>query len=92
MAAAKALINDGSCPKVEADQDLCGDDATSYYTEFEYQGNRVIVASGIPNHDAEHDAEEPNPNTRCKQMNMEITLLFLWPDTPQVYSVFLSNR
>ena len=72
------MIDDGSCPDVEADESLCEEDATSYYTEFEYQGQRVIVASGVPNHDAEHDAERPNPNFRCKQMNKKLTrMLFV---------------
>ena len=47
--------------------DSCGDSAESYYAEFEYNGQRVVINNGIPDHDAENDATNPNPNTRCER-------------------------
>ena len=47
-------------------------DAESYYEVFEYDGDRVIISSGSPNHDSEDalgtlvDGGELNPNRRCK--------------------------
>ena len=31
-----------------------------------YRGKTVVVASGAPDHRAEHDAPRQNPNTRCE--------------------------
>ena len=45
----------------------CGDNATSYYAEFEYEGQRVVIVNGIPDHDAENDQFVVNPNTRCER-------------------------
>jgi len=64
--AAKALIDAGTCEVVSSNDD-CGDDGESYYEEFEYNGYRVIINSGIPDHDAENDATNPNENTRCER-------------------------
>ena len=49
VTAAKALIDAGSCPDI-ASNDNCGDNATSYYSEFEYNGWRYVVTSGAPDH------------------------------------------
>ena len=43
----------------------CGDNATSYYYEFEYEDQRVVIVNGIPDHDAENDQLVDNTNTRC---------------------------
>ena len=40
---------------------------TGYYNEFEYNGMRVVVSSGAPDHEAEHDQLKNNPNTRCER-------------------------
>ena len=47
--------------------DSCGDSADSYYAEFEYNGQRVVIINGIPDHDAENDQFTVNPNTRCER-------------------------
>jgi len=62
----KAYIDAGTCGQITTG-DSCGDSAESYYSEFEYNGRRVVIANGIPNHDAEHDQYFVNPNTRCER-------------------------
>merc|ERR1712131_415363 len=62
----KSYIDAGTCGEVTTG-DSCGDSAESYYSEFEYNGRRVVIANGIPNHDAEHDQYFVNPNTRCER-------------------------
>ena len=66
----KALIDSGATTSISSDYDTCGDAATSYYEEFEYNGNRVIISSGIPNHEAEESLLYSdgffNPNVRCE--------------------------
>ena len=59
----KSYIDAGSCGEISTGS-LCGDEATSYFTEFEYLGKRVIITNSIPDHEAESDAVKPNPNTR----------------------------
>ncbi len=54
------------CPPV-AQNSACGDDARGIYKEFVFKDRRVIVTSGVPVHEAEHDAPEPNPNKRCER-------------------------
>ena len=61
MIAAKALIDAGTCDTVVASSSKCGDDAISYFADFEYNGYRVIISSGIPDHDAEHVMLVSNP-------------------------------
>jgi hypothetical protein len=61
----KSFIDAGTCTSTLANTN-CGDSATSYYNEFEYNGQRVVIASGIPDHIAETDAVKQNPNTRCE--------------------------
>ena len=61
----KGYIDAGTCDATSANTN-CGDSATSYYNEFEYNGQRVIIANGIPDHTAESDALKSNPNTRCE--------------------------
>ena len=63
MILVKSYIDAGTCGEVSSSS-LCGDDATSYYKEFEYLGNRVVITNSIPDHEAESDALNPNPNTR----------------------------
>ena len=62
----KGYIDEGKCDSVTTGSS-CGDNATSYYAEFEYNGRRVVIANGIPNHDAEHDQFKVNPSTRCER-------------------------
>ena len=59
----KSYIEAGSCGEISTGS-LCGEEASSYYKEFEYLGNRVIITNSIPDHEAESDAVKPNPNTR----------------------------
>ena len=67
----KALIDRGTCSPVST-TDNCDSDATSYYETFAYNGQRVIISSGAPDHASEDEAccfEENggmNPNRRCK--------------------------
>merc|ERR1712112_406832 len=61
----KGYIDDGTCAETSKTT-TCGDDASSYYNEFTYNGNRVVISSGIPDHPAENDALDPNPNERCE--------------------------
>jgi len=49
---------------VETLTDYCGDDAISYYEEYETSDYRYVIISGVPSHAAEYDQENPNPNTR----------------------------
>merc|ERR1719499_190595 len=53
----KEYIDAGTCDSASANS-ICGDDATSYYQEFEYNGQRVVSSNGIPDHTAESDAVE----------------------------------
>ena len=62
----KSYIDSGTCGAVTTGSS-CGDSAESYYREFEYNGRRVVVANGIPDHEAEHDQYFVNPNTRCER-------------------------
>ena len=59
------------------DGSKCGENGTSHYETFEYNDQRVIIISGIPNHAAETDMyltfnphptiqPLPNPHVRCK--------------------------
>jgi len=63
---AKALIDSGTCDSV-ASNGICGDSATSYYRVFEYNGARVVLSSGVPDHPAEYGQVKPNPNKRCEK-------------------------
>ena len=63
MSLVKAYIEAGTCDEVSTGS-LCGEEATSYYKEFEYLGQKVIITNSIPDHEAESDAVKPNPNTR----------------------------
>jgi len=62
----KGYIDAGTCDSVSTGS-TCGTNATSYYSSFEYNGYRVVIANGIPDHDAEEDALSSNPNTRCER-------------------------
>ena len=74
VTAAKALIDAGTCDAVSPNS-ICGTDATSYYKEFEYNGMRVILSSGVPDHDAESDQLVSNPNERCERWQyMEVPI------------------
>merc|ERR1711892_567684 len=59
----KSNLDEGTCPTTSTTT-VCGDDATSYYNQFEYNGQRVVISNGIPDHPAEEDALNPNPNER----------------------------
>jgi len=74
VTAAKALIDAGTCDAVSPNSN-CGTDATSYYKEFEYNGMRVVLSSGVPDHDAESDQLVSNPNERCERWQyMEVPI------------------
>ena len=62
----KGYIDAGTCDSVTTGSS-CGDNATSYFTSFEYNGYRVVVSNGIPDHDAEHDQVHANKNVRCER-------------------------
>ena len=74
----KALIDAGTCADVESTSN-CGDDAEGYYETFEYNGQRVIIVSGAPNHAAESELFLSdgyfNPNSRCKRMGRKRFIL-----------------
>ena len=61
----KALIDAGTCNDVSANDD-CADDAESYYHTFEYDGSRIVVSSGCPDHKAEWDQKGPISDKRCE--------------------------
>ena len=82
----KGYIDAGTCGSVSFtaySAAECGDNAASYYKEFEYGGKRVQVTNNvsnkyfplkwnifchcyqIPDHAAEHDQLQSNPNKRC---------------------------
>merc|ERR1712055_251616 len=67
MLAAKALIDAGTCDSVSSNSVCGGDSDTSYFKDFQYNGYRVVISNGIPDHEAEHDAPSANPNTRCER-------------------------
>ena len=74
VTAAKALIDAGSCDSVTSNG-ICGPIAESYYKVFEYNGKRVVISSGVPDHPAETDQVKPNPNIRCERWQyMEIPI------------------
>ena len=60
-----ALIDAGTCEEISSNSN-CGDEATGYYHTFEYQGSRIVISSGAPDHDAEYNQLSANPNSRCK--------------------------
>ena len=48
----------------------------SYYSEVVTGSTRSVMANGIPNHNYESDATNPNPNSACEQrvvMNLPIS-------------------
>ena len=49
-----------------ASNTCCGDDAVGYMAVCEDGDYNYILASGAPDHEAEYDQENANPNTRCK--------------------------
>jgi hypothetical protein len=56
----------GTCGAVSTGT-KCGTNGTSYYKSFTYNGKRVIIVSGIPDHSAETGQIKANPNTRCER-------------------------
>ena len=64
----RSLLDSGSCSRVSLGCN-CGDAARGFYRTFAYKGSTVVVASGAPDHRAEHDAPRQNPNTRCKKVS-----------------------
>merc|ERR1719334_1868488 len=62
----KGYIDAGTCGRVTSNSN-CGDSATSYYKEFEYNGKRVIVSNQVPDHEHEHDMIGVNPNEACER-------------------------
>ena len=49
-----------------ASNDYCKDSAVGYMEVCEDGDYNYILASGAPDHEAEYDQDNPNPNTRCK--------------------------
>ena len=47
--------------------DCTNNPAGSYYSEQQVDGDRLILANGLPNHSYESDAASPNPNKACEQ-------------------------
>merc|ERR1712018_407721 len=75
-ATVKALIDAGTCSSVSTTSN-CGDDAAGYYETFEYNGNRVIIVSGAPDHEAESElfmgsSGRFNPNVRCERWQYSV--------------------
>ena len=68
MSLVKSYIDAGTCGAVSTGSS-CGDSAVSYYAEFEYNGQRVVINNGIPDHDAENDQFFVNPNVRCERLD-----------------------
>ena len=79
----KSYIDAGTCGQISTGS-LCGDEATSYFTEFEYLGKRVIITNSIPDHEAESDAVNPNPNTRWRLVTGEVGLISITVVSPDV--------
>merc|ERR1712027_3223 len=78
-ATVKALIDAGTCEDISSNSN-CGDEATGYYQTFEYNGNRIVISSVAPDHDAEYgQANGGNPNSRCERWQYAIL-----PLTPEV--------
>merc|ERR1711890_143792 len=70
----KGYIDAGTCDTVSSN-DNCGDDATSYYNLFTYNGKYVVISSQVPDHDAESDQLNDNGNRRCERWQfMEIPI------------------
>merc|ERR1712215_429070 len=62
----KGYIDAGTCGRVSANSN-CGSSATSYFKDFTYNGKRVVISSQVPDHNAEHDQLQSNPNSRCER-------------------------
>jgi len=62
----KGYIDAGTCNSISSNSN-CGTGATSYYKSFTYNGNNVIISSQVPDHPAENDPLQSNPNTRCER-------------------------
>merc|ERR1712215_358240 len=65
----KGYIDTNTCNVVtyssEYSETDCGDNGQSYYKEFIYNNKRVVVSNGMPDHPAESDPLQTNPNVRC---------------------------
>merc|ERR1719499_2554977 len=64
----KGYIDAGTCGAVtfsDYSDSECGDNAVSYYKEFIYNNKRIIISNNIPDHPAENDQLQENPNKRC---------------------------
>merc|ERR1712241_1048415 len=74
-ATVKALIDSNTCASISSSS-TCSDNAISYYETFEYNGNRVIISSGAPSHDAENVLLQSdgffNPNDRCTRWQFAV--------------------
>ena len=58
----------------------CGDDAEAYYEVYETDDYRYVIVSGAPEHPAEYDQEEANPNERCERWQY-VALPLTWEDS-----------
>ena len=82
----KAAIDAGTCASISSET-TCDTSAISYYETFEYNGNRVIISSGSPSHDAENGemyitGGQLNPNRRC---NGKIYVFLHFPDLITIF-------
>jgi len=64
----KALVDAGTCASVTTNSSICGNTSQSYsyYETFVYKTYRIVIVSGVPNHNAEYNQTKVNPNTRCE--------------------------
>merc|ERR1711963_255652 len=74
----KAAIDAGQCASISSSSS-CGDSAQGYYETFEYNGQRVIISSGAPSHEAENElyisSGRFNPNRRCERWQYAVVPL-----------------
>jgi len=61
-----AYLKAGTCSSVSANNN-CGTNGTAYYKSFTYNGKRIIIISGIPDHAADTGQVKANPNVRCER-------------------------
>jgi len=62
----KSYIDSGTCERVSSSV-TCGNSAESYYSEFTYNGRRIVVSNQVPDHPHEHDQVFTNPNEACER-------------------------
>merc|ERR1712203_731495 len=85
------LIDAGTCADLTVSTN-CDTAVTGYFKTFEYNGNRVIISSGAPNHDAETDAylggTLSNRFLRCEELSLIRGQL---PEAQQLWTMNLKD-